>query len=183
MINPTGVSRRLQQCIERLQINDFEGALVQLFPAIDKTAKRRRSKEGVGARIKSFLRDEEVIISAVGTGNIFQGCNFGGMTFDEALYKFGRTPIAHEGELDPRLSFNNNMGMQIGRDNWNLPSGYITGMALAVIVAPENLGEKTADGLRITIFNKHFTLNEIWGRPEPVRVHICEVFRDPELFA
>ncbi|MNG35804.1 hypothetical protein D3C84_1226260 [compost metagenome] len=56
-------------------------------------------------------------------------------------------------------------------------------MALAVIVAPENLGEKPADGLGITIFNKHFTLNDIWGRPEAVRVHICEIFRDPELFA
>ncbi|WP_230683773.1 hypothetical protein [Pseudomonas lundensis] len=183
MSSPTGVSRRLQQCIERLQINDFEGALVQLFPAIDKTAKKRRSNEGVGSRIKNFLKDEEVLISAVGTGNVFKGCMFDGMTFERALYTFGRTSIAHEGELDPRLSFNNGTGMQIGRDSWNLPSSYITGMALAVIVAPENQGEMTAEGLGITIFNKSFTLNEIWGRPEAVRVHMCEVFRNPELFA
>lgn len=183
MSNPTGVSRRLQQCIERLQVNDFEGALVQLFPAIDKTAKRRRPKEGVGSRIRSFLKDEEILISAVGTGNVFKGCIFDGVSFEEALYKFGRTPIAHEGELDSRLSFNNGAGMQIGRDNWNLPSSYIAGMALAVIVAPENHGEKTADGLGITVFNKSFQLNGIWGKPEAVRLHVCEVFRDPELFA
>lgn len=66
MANPSGVSRRLQQCIERLQANDYEGALVNLFPAIDKTAKKRRRKAGVGVRIRSFLKDEEVLITAVG---------------------------------------------------------------------------------------------------------------------
>ncbi|WP_218646201.1 hypothetical protein [Pseudomonas reactans] len=183
MSSPTGVSRRPQQCVERLQVDDFEGALVQLFPAIDKTAKKRRSKDGVGSRIKSFLKDEEVLISAVGTGNIFKGCNFGGTTFENALYKFGRTPIAHEGELDPLLSFNIGTCLQIGEDNWNLPSSYITGMALAVIIAPENIGEKTSEGLGIRVFNKAFVLNEIWGKPEAVRVHLCELFRDPKLFA
>lgn len=183
MGNPTGVSRRLQQCIERLQVNDYEGALVNLFPAIDKTAKKRRPKDGVGSRIKSFLKDEEVLITAVGTGNVFKGCSFDGVTFEDALYKFGRTSISHEGELDPRLGFNENGGVQIGADYWNLPSTYIVGMALAVITAPENKGESTADGLMIKIFDKQFMLKDIWGKPEAVRSHISEIFRDPELFS
>ena len=35
-------------------MNDSEGAFVDLFPAIDKTGKRRRPKDSVGKRIKSF---------------------------------------------------------------------------------------------------------------------------------
>ena len=30
-----------------------------------------------------------------------------GVSIPDALYKFGRTAISHEGELDPRLEFNN----------------------------------------------------------------------------
>lgn len=182
MNSPSGVSRRVQHCVERLQVKDCECALVNLFPAIDKTAKKRRPKEGVGRRIKAFLQDEEVLITAVATGNVFKECTFDGMSFHDALYKFGRTPIAHEGELDPRLTFNINGSLQIGKDHWNLPISYIAGMALAVITAPENVGERTGNGLGITVFEKRFALNDIWGRQGPVREHICEKFRDPNLF-
>ncbi|MGS0690641.1 hypothetical protein [Shewanella sp. 30m-9] len=182
MSRPTGISRRIEQCIKHLQENDYEGALVNLFPVIDKTAKKRRPKAGVGLRIKSFLKDEEVLVTAVGTGNVFKGCNFDGMSFEDALYKFGRTSIAHEGELDPRLAFNQNGGMVIGKDNWNLPSGYIVGMTLAVITSPENIGERTTEGLGITIFERQFNLNDIWGQPEDVKKHICYKFRNSSLF-
>lgn len=105
------------------------------------------------------------------------------MAFHDALYKFGRTSIAHEGELDSRLRFDENGRLQIGKDNWVLPVGFIVGMTLAVVVATENLGERTADGLTLAIFGRPFNLNEIWGHPEQVREHICATFRDPDLFS
>lgn len=183
MKDPSGVSRRIQQCVERLHVQDCEGALVNLFPAIDKTAKKRRPKEGVGKRMKAFLQDEEVLITAVATGNVFKGFSVDGMGFHDALYNFGRRPIAHEGELDPRLTFNDHGGLQIGKDHWNLPISYIVGMALAVVIAPENVAERTAEGLGITVFGKKFALNDIWGRPESVHEHICQTFRNPDLFS
>lgn len=182
MSKPTGISRRVEQCIKHLQENDYEGALVNLFPAIDKTAKKRRTKAGVGQRIKAFLKDEDILITAVGTGNVFKGCIFDGLSFEEALYKFGRTPIAHEGELDPRLSFDPNGSMHIGKDTWNLPVGYLAGMTLAVILSAENKGERTTEGLAITIFGREFRLNDIWGSSESVKSHICAQLQDPELF-
>jgi len=178
---PTGVSRRIQQCLERYQFGDYEGALVNLFPAIDKTAKRRREKDGVGSRIKAFLHDEELLISAIGTGNIIRDCVFDGLTFHDAIYRFGRTSIAHEGELDPRLTFNKNSGLKIGQE-WNLPSTYILGMSVAVVIAPENSGERTEGDMEFNIFGKTFALNDIWGNPTPVQAHICEIFQDPNLF-
>jgi hypothetical protein len=183
MATPSGISRRIHQCIQRLHLNDPEGALVNLFPAIDKTAKKRRPKAGVGERIKAFLQEEEVLITAVGTGNVFKGVQVDGMAFHDVLYKFGRTSIMHEGELDHRLKFNTNGRMRISKDVWDLPIGFIVGMSLAVVIAKENKGERTPDGIGITVFNRQFALNEIWGNPEPVRKHICEVFQDPSLFS
>jgi hypothetical protein len=126
---------------------------------------------------------ESRLITAVATGNVFKNCSVDGMGFHDALYNFGRTPIAHEGELDPKLTFNNKGRLQIGKDHWNLPIGYIMAMALAVIIAPENIVERTAEGLSIAVFGKQFALNDIWGRPESVHEHICRKFRNPNLFS
>ena len=182
MRKPTGVSRRLLQCVKHLQDDDFEGALVNLFPALDQTAKRRRLKDGVGKRIKTFLEEEEKLISIVATGNSFSSIVCNGISITDALYKFGRTSIAHEGELDPRLEFNSNGSVLIGTHKWNLPSGYITGMCIAVITAKENANEYIDAPLALTIFDRSFSIMELWGNSEEVKAHICAQFRNTELF-
>lgn len=182
MSKPTGVSRRLLQCIKHLQENDFEGALINLFPALDQTAKRRRSKDGVGKRIKAFLEEEEKLISIVATGNCFSNIVCNGTSITDALYKFGRTSIAHVGELDPRLEFNSNGSVLIGREKWNLPSGYITGMCIAVITAKENANECIDEPLAITVFERSFTIADLWGNSEEIKAQICRQFKNTELF-
>lgn len=182
MSKPTGVSRRLLQCIKHLQENDFEGALVNLFPALDQTAKRRRSKDGVGKRIKAFLEEEEKLISIVATGNCLSNIVCDGVSITDALYKFGRTSIAHEGELDSRLEFNSNGSVLIGTEKWSLPSGYITGMCIAVITAKENANECVGELLAITVFGRSFAIAELWGNSAEIKAHICQQFKNSELF-
>ena len=182
MKKPTGVSRRLLQSIKHLQENDLEGALVNLFPALDQTAKRRRSKDGVGKRIKAFLEEEEKLISIIATGNCYSGIKCDGISVTDALYKFGRTSIAHEGELDPRLEFNLNGSILIGNEKWNLPSGYIVGMCISVITAKENSNEFIDTPLSIKVFEKNFKVAELWGNPDEIKKHICAQFKNEELF-
>lgn len=88
----------------------------------------------------------------------------------------------HEGELDPRLQFNDNGSVEIGSEGWNLPSGYIIGMSIAVVVAPENKAERVAESLGIILFGQEFRVNELWGQREKVRALGCEKFRNPRLF-
>ena len=177
----SSVSRRLTSCLEAYQLQDYETALIHFFPALDKVAKRRRPKDGVSVRICRFLKDEEVLISAIGTGNVFQDCEFDGLTFEKAIYKFGRTSIAHEGELDPRLSFVDSGTWSIGQ-TWNLPSKYIMGLCVAVMVAPECEGEKTPLIESVTIFGRQWMLNNLWGQEKAVKDHIALAFQNSRLF-
>lgn len=177
----SSVSRRIEASIKSLGSKDYEEAFIHLFPAIDKTAKKRRPKDGVGARIKAFVSDEEVIVSAVATNNIFKNITINGIDFPTAIYKFGRTSIAHEGELDPRLKINETGTIEMGHV-WNLPSSYITGFIVAVIVAPENSGEHIDDYMAVTLFGETFKVNDIWGKKEVVQGKICQVFGNDDLF-
>ena len=177
----SSISRRIQSCINYANASNYESAMVNFFPALDKTAKRRRPKDGVGERIRRFISDQEAIITAVATGNVFRNFFVNGVSFPEAIYKFGRTPIAHEGELDPRLTFNDAGDLQIG-STWNLPSSYITGLCVGVMVAQENTQEFINAPLSLTIFGHEFQINELWGAEPLVKKIIADAFRNPHLF-
>lgn len=105
-----------------------------------------------------------------------------GVLITDALYKFGRTAITHEGELDPRLQFNDSGSVEIGSERWNLPSSYILGMSIAVIVAPENQAEKINDRLAFTLLGHQLRANDLWGQKTMVQKIICDEFRNPHLF-
>lgn len=93
-MSTSSISRRMEDSVKAFMDEDFETSLIHYFPALDKTAKRRRPSEGVGNRIRNFLDDELDIISHVATRNIFRiECD--GLSIPQAIYKFGRTSIAH----------------------------------------------------------------------------------------
>jgi len=177
----TSVSRRIEKSIEALSAKDYEGSFVHLFPAIDKTAKKRRPKDSVGARIKSFISDEEALISGVATNNIFRDINVDGVDFPTAIYKFGRTSIVHEGELDERLQINDGSVLQIGRI-WSLPPSYLTGLIIAVVLSPENVTERIDKELSIQLFGHKYQLNELWGKIEIIKQRMCELWQNERLF-
>jgi hypothetical protein len=166
-MSSSSISRRMEDCIKAFMSNDYETALIHYFPALDKTAKRRRPSEGVGNRIRSFLDDELDIISHIATRNIFRiECD--GLSIPQAIYKFGRTSIAHEGELDPRLRFDNRNGMSIGAI-WNLPPSFVIGLILAVIIAPENSSEKFENDYKLNVHGTEFNASKLWGKRQEIR--------------
>jgi len=106
----------------------------------------------------------------------------GGMTGSRTCVNWRiTTPIAHEGELDPRLQFNDAGSLQIG-SVWNLPSSYITGLCVRVIVAPENTEELIDAPLGLTVFGHQLRINELWGAESRVIEIIAGAFRNPNLF-
>ena len=176
----SSISRRIESCMEDSIKKNYESAMIHFFPALDKTAKKRRPKDGVGVRIREFISDQEKIIHAVATTNIIM-MNVDGVNFPQAIYKFGRTSIAHEGELDKRLSFSNEHGLEIGHV-WNLPPSYITALCVGVMIAPENYQEHIDAEIKLTFFDKEFDANELWGAEDMVKELISAAFKKPDLF-
>jgi hypothetical protein len=172
----------MKSCLVHLAEQEYEAALVDYFPALDKTAKRRRPKDGVGKRIRAFLTDEEALISAVSMRVAFRSITFDGLSFADAIYKFGRTAISHEGELDPRLTFDDSVPVQIGGQTWNLPSSYIGGLCIAVVAAPENAQEYIDDSFSVTVLEHHFNVNELWGAQDRIKELIAREFQSTHLF-
>jgi hypothetical protein len=55
-------------------------------------------------------------------------------------------------------------------------------LCVAVMAAPENAHESTDAPLALTIFDRTFRINELWGAKREVQGVICNAFRDPNLF-
>ncbi len=180
MKKASSISRRIESCMQDAYKKNYESAMIHFFPALDKTAKKRRPKSGVGVRIREFVSDQEKVIHAVATTNIFD-VTINGVTFPQAIYKFGRTSIAHEGELDKRLSFSNEHGLEIGYI-WNLPPSYITALCVSVMIAPENSQEFIDTQIKLSIFGQKFEINELWGADLTVKKLISDAFKNPNLF-
>lgn len=162
MNSPSSIGRRLASAICALQQDDYEGACTHVFPALDKTAKRRRPNDGVGERIKKFISDQEGVISIVATGCRIANISINGVDFPTAIYKFGRTAIVHEGELDPRLKFSKSGVLEIG-ETWHLPAPYIFGLCVAVMSAKENANERAPISGSIVILGNHWEVDALWG--------------------
>lgn len=175
MNSPSSIGRRLASALAALQKDDFEGACTHIFPALDKTAKLRRPKDGVGERIKKFIADQEGIISIVATGSRITGISVNGINFPNAIYKFGRTSIVHEGELDPRLKFSRDGALEIG-ETWHLPASYIVGLCVAIMSAKENAKERAPIFGSMNILGKMWEIDSIWGSEAKIEQAFEEKF-------
>ncbi|HIE1445529.1 hypothetical protein [Serratia liquefaciens] len=158
------IGRRVNSALTELIRKDYESSLIHYFPALDNTASKRYPNLGVGDRIREFIKKEEALISFLAVGEIISGNLVNGVTFPQAMYKFGRTYIMHEGELSERIKINEKGWLFIGHDIWELPYQYLWGMCFAVILAEENKDEKAENNLTITIHSHEFELNSLWGK-------------------
>lgn len=169
MPQQSSISRRMEAAVDAYMKADYETTLIHLFPAIDKTSKLRRPKtKKVGERIRGFLQDEEDLISFIAMGMVIKNIYRDGKSIVEAIYEFGRCPIAHEGELDPRLKFTDTIEIRIDNE-WHLPKIYIFSMIIAAITAKENANEFFVTDCIATIRDKPVHLNTLWGKASLLR--------------
>ena len=175
-MKPGAISRRITSCLKLYSDRKYEESLINLFPALDQTAKKRRSV-GVGQRFREFLSDQEDIIFCLATRQIHKGMKIDGKSFPEAIYDFARNPLMHEGELDPRLAFSFERPIQAGVV-WNLPPPFILTICTSVIIAPENKDEHSELKAKISIIDTEHPLNELWGQEEMVRSKIKKIFNN-----
>jgi len=166
MVNPSSISRRVESALRHAKKGENEESLIHLFPALDKSAKKRYPKLGPGPRIKQFIDDQLDTISLIGCNN-FVRTTINGTTFPEAFYKLARNPLLHEGQLDTKINFSSKHGLTIG-ETWNLPPSYILGLVIGVAVAIENKNESIDQRIMCTLWNNQFPFNRLWANPSLV---------------
>ncbi len=172
----SAISRRLEKALLALFEKDYETSLMHCFPAIDKTASARRPKQGVGARFKEFLNDQRNIIAPIGLGvKMGKGCTFGGISFEEAVYKLARNHLFHEGELAANFQITTKQGSMLGGD-WQLSEANIVGLIIATISAKENANESFSRSYEIGLFDQQVDLNKLWGQESQIMEMIEKEF-------
>ena len=71
-MNQSAISRRIEKALKAIIEDDYEEALLNIFPALDKTAKKRRPLvRGVVERMTEFIREEVKYITGLTTSNSF----------------------------------------------------------------------------------------------------------------
>ncbi|WP_462402190.1 hypothetical protein [Pseudomonas sp. Marseille-QA0332] len=163
----TAISRRIGDAISAMRKGDFENAALNYFAALDKTAKDNYPNEKkVGKRIRKFIDEHEGLITFIATENVFIDCTLGGNKFSDVIYTFGRCSIMHEGELDPRLTFDSNGCITMGASGWKLTPDFLIALIIAVILAPTNHDESLPNDLGVVLLGKQHQANNLWGQRE-----------------
>ena len=158
----SGIGRRIAASIKSLKSSDFESSATSVFQAIDATGRKRFPKAGNDKRFMGLIEEQHDIISAAALKKIHIGSKFNGLAFQEVIWEFGRNPLIHEAELDPKLTFDNHNGLIIG-STWNLPPSYLFGLCLGVISACENKNEDEKLTGNIEFWGQNLSLESLWG--------------------
>lgn len=176
----SAIGKRIGDALEFYAKRDYERTCLHLMPALDATAKRARGgKEGVGERIRGFIAANEALITAIGKEPVTMlvGNRYGEShkTLPEIVYKFVRTSVSHEGQLDPLLRLNEFPEFLLGEKDglWHLPASYLMAIAAAVIVEPTNQNEICPTNPTIRVFDRRFMLDELWGRRDLLIEHVA----------
>ncbi len=164
------IGDRVKECIDKVNIGDFENALIQLSIAFDATAKREYPKLKVGERFKKFLRDNQDIITFFTFAtNMFIDCVFDGYTLEDIIYHVLRCGLLHEGSIPDEIEFVDEIVLGRPGGRWRFPKTYVWGGLLAIIGAKSNAKERIPPQYAMLIMGKQYQVNELWGRCDVIR--------------
>ncbi|WP_371396762.1 hypothetical protein [Fretibacter rubidus] len=165
------IERRVVKAFYNYSEGDYESCALQLFPALDNTAKRRFGG-GVGKRIKSFLSESSPMITFIATSNIMT-LKIGVKPMLDILYDQVRTSIVHEGRVDANFTWTTDGSMRLSEDGANaMPHDFLFGMLISVLTAPENASLRSLNKSEYLTFThiprqplprRKFWLSHLWG--------------------
>ncbi len=165
------IGDRVKECIDKLNVGDFENALIQLSIAFDGTAKKEYPPSmKVGKRFKAFLHDNQDIITYFTfASNMFIDCTFNGYKLEEIIYHVLRCGLLHEGSIPDEIEFVDQIVIGRPGGRWRFPKTYVHGGLLAVIGAKSNATESVPPDYGVMIHRNSFRVNSLWGRSEEIR--------------
>ncbi len=163
------ISRRIDTAINNITNRDYENALIQISIAIDSTAKKKWPKDGVGRRIRRFIKKNESFIYNIALSGGLILCTGGRIIIKDCelpqiIYKLIRCVLQHGDELSDKIVIKENFNtIGIEDDKVIINIGHIYGLLLAVIVDPMNINERCSSNPIIYFNGNQLFINNIWG--------------------
>lgn len=169
MTQKSHIAIRIEKAIKEHRAAEYSDALLNLFPAMDATAKKRYPKWGNGKRMKQFVADEHATIWAAATGASFGSITIDDMDLPTAIYKFARNAILHDGGLDPRIRFDAPGMVMLSKEAWIFPPSFIPALIFSVVIAPENSGLSSNTQVNYGFLGHELGIDGLWGEKERIQ--------------
>lgn len=169
------ISKRIQECINKLQIGDAENAFIQLAIAIDGTAKKEYPNLQTTKRCKLFLTENLPFVMWSLTNGTPTACKK--MTFEfvdsdsqpdpipfeDVVYRVLRCSLLHEGEMPQIVQFTDDNWIAMKNGVMHFPLAIIGALLFAVIASPVNSNETVPDHYCFMFGNVSASVNEMLG--------------------
>lgn len=169
------IGNRIQECVNKLALNDCENAFIQLAIAIDATAKREYPGQRTTDRCKRFLRSNLPFVMwslTNGAPSETQELTFefspsgtpsGPTNFEDLIYRIMRCALLHEAELPEKVEFvtENYIGMLGGK--MQFPMALIGSLLFAVIASPTNNRERVSESTSFKFGQTEARVNDMMG--------------------
>lgn len=182
------VGERIQECINKLEINDAENAFIQLSIAIDGTAKKEYPGKKTSFRCKKFLRDNLPFVMWSLTNGTPSACKEfkfefssdgypNGMTsFEDIAYSVLRCSLLHEGEMPEKINFINENYIAMVDGKMQFPIALIGSLLFAVIASPTNKNQSVSTSSHFMFGEVKAYVNDMWGSEDKTRGYIRNGF-------
>lgn len=157
--------KRIIEALEKIEINDFENALIQISIGIDSVAKKKYPKLKSAERCIRLIENYRDFIyrfctcgkiKILNNGNIIYS-DFEGKNLGEILYKVIRCGLIHEGKLPKNQTFLFGEGYGIGAcrvGDSNSEFGFLVSRSLLVSLCLIIIENDTIDEFETQIISK-----------------------------
>ena len=175
--------KRIFEAIEKIEIGDFENALIQISIGIDGVAKIKYPELNTTKRCIKLIDDYRHFIYKFSTlgqvtirenGNVLYAGEFKGKTLGEIIYKVIRCGLLHDGKLPDNNSFVFGGGLGIGAFKFGDPDpkfGFLISKGFLLSICLVIIENDTSEDYNELLGYKEFLFNErklridksLWG--------------------
>lgn len=176
-----GVSKRIEEALDKLNTDDMEGALIPICIALSATAARVYPNKRDGDAYKLLLACNMNLMMQFTFGNnvnirtcfshpdLKPGLD-GLVSMEQILYHVVRCGLIHNAKITDNLSFTKENYLVLnGKDNAIFPVAMLYALIFIVLTSPVNSNEHINGNYRFIYKNNMYSYNDFWGNESLVK--------------
>ncbi len=169
----------IDEAIDKVFLKEYEQALVQISIAIDGTSKRKYGSNGVAARMKKFVRDNETFITNTAlNGQVTVSSDATTYSslgkFDNVIYKVIRCPLLHGDDISQHIVYLDECRMGLDDGKFIVTPLLLWGLIFSVIGEVVNSTQILKKNHEVQVGGIDLNLNDFWGKMDKLKDALIE---------